>query len=98
VNRDGIAAEFFGKKAGTYRSLASCARYTGVPVVPVANYRLPNGQHVLQFLPPLVWQECDSTQESLYVNTCAYNRALEQIILAHPEQWVWLHKRWKLNE
>ena len=98
ANRDGIAAEFFGKKAGTYRSLASCARYTGVPVVPVANYRLPNGQHVLQFLPPLVWQECDSTQESLYVNTCAYNRALEQIILAHPEQWVWLHKRWKLNE
>ncbi len=96
VNRDGIAAEFFGKKAGTYRSLASCARYTGVPVVPAANYRLPNGRHVLEFHEPIVWQECATTQESLYVNTCAYNRALEKIILAHPEQWVWLHKRWKL--
>jgi len=96
VNRDGIAAEFFGKKAGTYRSLASCARYTGVPVVPAANYRLPNGRHVLEFYEPIAWQECATTQESLYMNTCAYNRALEQIILAHPEQWMWLHKRWKL--
>ena len=42
VNRDGIAVEFFGKKAGTYRSLATFARYTEVPVIPAAGYRLPN--------------------------------------------------------
>lgn len=98
VNRDGIVAEFFGKKAGTYRSLASCARYTGVPVVPAASYRLPNGRHVLEFHEPIQWQEHESTQASLYHNTCAYNKALEQIILAHPEQWLWLHRRWKLKE
>ncbi len=97
VNRDGIAAEFFGKKAGTYRSLATCARYTGVPVVPAAAYRLPNGKHVLEFKAPIFWQEYPTTQESLYHNTCAYNRALEAIILEHPEQWMWLHRRWKLT-
>lgn len=97
VNRDGIAAEFFGKKAGTYRSLASCARYTGVPVVPASAYRLPNGKHVLEFHEPIPWVEYSSTTESLYHNTCAYNRALEKIILAHPEQWMWLHRRWKLK-
>lgn len=97
VNRDGIAAEFFGKKAGTYRSLATCARYTGVPVVPAAAYRLPSGKHVLEFKAPIVWQEHETTQASLYHNTCAYNRALEEIILEHPEQWMWLHRRWKLK-
>lgn len=96
VNRDGLAVEFFGKKAGTYRSLATFARYTEVPVVPAASYRLPNGKHVLKFYEPIPWQDFGSAQESLYRNTLAYNQALEQIILEHPEQWNWMHKRWKL--
>ena len=96
VNRDGIAVEFFGKKAGTYRSLATLARHTGIPVVPAAGYRLPNGKHVLEFHEPIRWQDYGTTQESLYHNTLAYNQALERIILKHPEQWNWMHKRWKL--
>lgn len=96
ANRDGIAVEFFGKKAGTYRSLATLARHTGVPVVPAAGYRLPNGKHVLEFYEPIPWQDYGTTQESLYHNTLAYNQVLERIILAHPEQWNWMHKRWKL--
>ena len=95
-NRDGIAVEFFGKKAGTYRSLASFSRHTGVPVVPAASYRLENGRHVLEFQDPIPWKDYDSTQESIYRNTLAYNQALERMILAHPEQWMWMHKRWKL--
>lgn len=98
VNRDGIAVEFFGKKAGTYRSLASIARYTGVPVIPAASYRKPNGRHVLAFHEPIYWTEEATTQEALYRNTLKYNQALEQIILAHPEQWMWLHRRWKLKD
>lgn len=97
VNRDGVAVEFFGKKAGTYRSLASFAGHTGIPVVPASSYRLPNGRHVLEFHDPIHWQDYDNRQESIYRNTLAYNQALEQIILAHPEQWHWLHKRWKLS-
>jgi Kdo2-lipid IVA lauroyltransferase/acyltransferase len=97
ANRDGIAAEFFGKKAGTYRSLATFARNTGVPVVPAASYRLPNGRHVLEFHEAIPWEDKPGNQAALYHNTCAYNRALEKIILAHPEQWWWLHRRWKLD-
>lgn len=97
VNRDGVAVEFFGKKAGTYRSLASFSRHTGIPVVPAAGYRLPNGRHVLEFHDPIPWTDHSTTQESIYHNTLAYNQALERIILANPEQWLWLHKRWKLK-
>lgn len=96
VNRDGIAVEFFGKKAGTYRSLATLARHTGVPVVPAAGYRLPDGTHVLEFFEPILWQDCDTTQEALYQNTLAYNQVLERIILANPAQWNWMHRRWKI--
>lgn len=97
TNRDGIAVEFFGQQAGTYRSLATFARHTGIPVVPAASYRLPGGKHVLEFYEPVHWEECASNQESLYTNTLKYNQVLEKIILAHPEQWIWLHKRWKLT-
>ena len=98
ANRDGVAAEFFGKKAGTYRSLASLSRHTGLPVVPATGYRLSNGDHVLEFFDPIPWQEYPTTQESIYRNTLRYNQALERIILAHPEQWMWMHKRWKLRD
>ncbi len=97
ANRDGVAVEFFGEKAGTYRSLASLSRHLNIPVVPAASYRLPNGKHVLAFYEPLVWQEYPTTQESIYQNTLAYNQALERIILANPPQWMWSHRRWKLR-
>lgn len=97
ANKDGIAVEFFGKKAGTYRSLASLSRYTGAPVVPAAGFRLENGEHVLEFYEPIYWQDFDNLQEAIYQNTLKYNQALEKIILERPEQWLWLHKRWKLK-
>ena len=96
VNRDGIAAEFFGQKAGTYRSLATFARHTGVPVVPASSYRLPNNKHVLEFHEAIHWESHQGNHQAIYENTCAYNRALEKIILKHPEQWWWMHRRWKL--
>lgn len=98
VNRDGVAAEFFGKKAGTYRSLASLARHTGVPVIPAASYRCEDNTHVLEFKDPIYWEDKPGTQEAIYHNTCQYNRALEEIIRTHPSQWLWLHKRWKLKD
>lgn len=97
-NRDGLAVEFFGRKAGTYRSLATFARNTGAAVVPAAGYRLADGSHVLEFFEPIPWQDYGDSRESLYQNTLRYNQALEKIILAHPEQWMWLHKRWKLEK
>lgn len=96
-NRDGIAVEFFGKKAGTYRSLASFSRFSEVPVVPASAYRTADNRHVLHFHPPISWEEKGSSQESIYFNTLKYNKVLEKFIEDHPEQWLWLHKRWKLD-
>ena len=95
-NKDGIAVEFFNRKAGTYRSLASIARNTSIPVIPTETFRQKNGTHVLKFHEPLLWQDYTNSKEALYQNTKIYNQAIESMILNHPEQWMWLHKRWKI--
>lgn len=95
-SRDGIAVEFFGRQAGTFRSLASVACHTQLPVIPTSTYRQPDGMHVLEFHEPIPWQDAPETKASLLKNTRTYNQALEHMILAHPEQWMWVHKRWKL--
>ncbi len=96
-SKDGISVEFFGEKAGTYRSLAMIARYTNVPVIPATCYRRADGQHVLQFFKALPWVCAEDQEQEIYLNTLAYNQALEKIILERPEQWLWMHRRWKLK-
>ncbi|HTS54156.1 MAG TPA: 4'-phosphopantetheinyl transferase superfamily protein [Burkholderiales bacterium] len=95
AGRDGIQVEFFGHPAGTFRSLAIIARATGAPVVPAATWREADGRHVLRFEEPLAPIECEDYDEEVRRNTRAYNAMLERLILRHPEQWWWMHRRWK---
>lgn len=93
--RDGVKVDFFGHPTGTMRSLAILSRSTGVPVVPVSTWREPDGKHVLRFEEPLPTLPCDDANEGIRLNTRAYNAVLERLILRHPEQWFWMHRRWK---
>ena len=93
--RDGIQVDFFGHPARTFRSVAILALATGAPVLPAASWREPNGRHVLRFEEPLPPIECEDTNEAIRRNTRAYNAALERLILRRPEQWWWVHRRWK---
>ena len=93
--RDGVTIDFFGHPAGTFRSLAILALATGAPVVPSATWREPDGSHVLRFEEALPVIEHENTNEAIRANTRAYNAALERLVLRHPEQWFWVHRRWK---
>ena len=93
--RDGIDVDFFGHAAGTFRSLAIVALATGAPVVPSATWREPDGSHVLRFEEALRVIEDEDTNAAIRANTRAYNAAIERLVLRHPEQWFWLHRRWK---
>lgn len=93
--KDGVLADFFGQRAGTFKSLAVIARTTGAPVIPFYSYREKNGKHVVKFLEPMPWIEHPDPDTEILENTRAYNRVLERIILEHPEQWWWVHRRWK---
>jgi len=92
---EGIEVEFFGYAAGTYKSMALIALATGAPVLPAASWREPDGTHVLRFLPPLTPVVDDDVGTEIKRNTRAFNQALELAIVRHPEQWWWMHRRWK---
>lgn len=93
---DGIAVDFFGHPAGTFKSLAIMALATGAPVVPASSWREPDGAHVLRFEDALPLVECDNVNEEIRRNTRAYNAVIETLVLRHPEQWYWVHRRWKI--
>jgi KDO2-lipid IV(A) lauroyltransferase len=93
--RDGVQMEFFGHPARTFRSLATIALATGAPVVPAAAWREADGHHVLRFEEALPLVECADVDEAIRANTRMYNTALERLVLRHPEQWFWMHRRWK---
>jgi KDO2-lipid IV(A) lauroyltransferase len=93
--RDGIDVDFFGTPAGTFRSLALIALATGAPVLPAASWREPGGTHVLRFEDPVAAADEADADEALRRTTRRYNAALERMILRHPEQWWWVHRRWR---
>jgi KDO2-lipid IV(A) lauroyltransferase len=93
--KDGVLVEFFGHSAGTFRSLSVIALSTGAPVVPAASWREPDGTHVLRFERALAPIEHADPNEAIRLNTRAYNAALEPLVVRHPDQWWWSHRRWK---
>lgn len=94
-SKNGIAVEFFGRLAGTNRSLAMLAATTDAPVIPATSWREPDGTHVMEFRAPLERIRCDDPEREIYLNTRKYNEVLEEMVLEHPEQWFWFHRRWK---
>jgi KDO2-lipid IV(A) lauroyltransferase len=93
---DGVIVDFFGHPAGTFKSVALLAMTTGAPVVPAYSWREPDGRHVLRFEEELPLIEHEDVGEAIRRNTRAYNAALERMLLRHPEQWIWMHRRWKV--
>lgn len=92
---DGIAVDFLGHPAWTFKSLAIIALSTGAPVLPASSWREPDGRHVLRFEAPIPAVEHASTNEAIRLTTGAYNAELERLVLRRPEQWYWVHRRWK---
>lgn len=95
VRKEGVVVDFFGHPASTFKSPALIAISTGAPVIPSCSWREPDGTHVLRFEDPLPLIQCENAGEAIRQNTRAYNAALERMMLRHPEQWIWMHRRWK---
>jgi KDO2-lipid IV(A) lauroyltransferase len=93
---DAIFAEFFGILAATTTGTARLARHTGAPVLPVYTYWDSSlGKYRLACEPPLALQSTDDESADLLANTAAYNRVLEAYVRRFPDQWLWMHRRWK---
>lgn len=97
INRPGpeaIFVDFFGCPAATTPGLAFLSAHSGAPVLPVFIHRSGVGRHRIQIhpaIPPPAKRDADSILEA----TQLYTRAIEDEVRRKPEDWLWMHKRWR---
>ena len=91
----GVFVEFFGQPACTSPGLALLSAQSGSPVLPVFDLRGTDPtQHHLHLLPAI--PACSGRKiEALTEATQIYTLRIEEMIRKYPEQWIWLHRRWK---
>ena len=93
---EGVFVDFFGKLACTTTGLARVALHTGAAVVPGYAYWDETIQkYRLRFEPPVELTCSGDTEHEVFENTQRFAKIIEGIIRKHPDQWVWVHQRWK---
>ncbi len=91
---DGIAVEFFGRDAMTAPALAQLALRFDCPVVPAKVERIKGARFRIIFYPPLDMPATGDRQADVKAGMALVNRTIEGWIREHPEQWLWVHRRW----
>ena len=92
---DGIFVDFFGRPACTTSGLALLAMHTGAPVLPVFTTRMPDGKYRLEIGAEVPTSHCGDREADVLKNTQTYTKIIEDHIRLYPEQWFWVHQRWK---
>ena len=87
----GIKSKFFNDKAFTTTIPAQLVKKFNLPVVPVFIERHESIKFKIKFFKPIYF----STEDSIENITSELNKVLEKMIIAHPENWIWSHNRWK---
>ncbi|MFZ0243129.1 MAG: lysophospholipid acyltransferase family protein [Desulfobacterales bacterium] len=90
----GVMVDFFGRRASTSYGLAYIALKTGAPVLPFFVVRDDRG-FTAEIGPEIPLIKTGDDRKDIEENTRQYNEALEAIIRRYPDQWFWVHKRWK---
>lgn len=93
--KDGIFVDFFGRPAATTTVAAALALKTGCALVPSHTELRPDGRYALVYEPPLVWASDGARDADLASITQELARRTEAWVRATPEQWLWMHRRWK---
>jgi KDO2-lipid IV(A) lauroyltransferase len=91
---EGVFVDFMGHRACTSKGLALLALKTGVPVIPVFMIREKSGFRA-EFGPEIVTVKTGDRQKDIENNTQEYNKVIENCIRRYPDQWFWVHQRWK---
>ncbi|MCU0233192.1 MAG: lysophospholipid acyltransferase family protein [Thermoanaerobaculales bacterium] len=91
----GVFVPFFDRPAWTPSGAAVLALRRGCPLIPGFIARLPDGRHRVEIHPPLPVPQAGSFEDRVRELTAAATAAIEAQVRAHPEQWVWMHRRWR---
>lgn len=96
--REGVFVPFFGQPACTNKGLAMILLKTGTPAVPIFMVRRPDGTHRVEIKPAVSLIHTGNLKSDIRENTAQITRSIEDMVRKHPEQWFWMHRRWKTKE
>jgi KDO2-lipid IV(A) lauroyltransferase len=93
--KDGVFVDFFGRPACTTTVAAAVALKTGCIILPVRCPLGPDGRYKMVYGPPVEWEGGGRGPEDVAALTQRLTSIIEGWVREHPEQWLWLHRRWK---
>jgi KDO2-lipid IV(A) lauroyltransferase len=96
LDREGIFVDFFGVPASTTFMLAKLALRTNAQVLPVfAPWDESRKRFVLKTDEPLKFESTGDETEDVRRLTQAFTSVVEKYVRQYPDQWLWIHRRWK---
>jgi KDO2-lipid IV(A) lauroyltransferase len=95
AGRHGVFVDFLGKPASTFKGPAFFAWKANVPIVQGYVRRMPDGTHHAVVEPPIFPDPNAGEEEEVRRLTQLYTKDLERWVRAHPENYYWVHRRWK---
>lgn len=96
VIEEGVFVDFFGIPASTTSGLARIALRTDAAVVPgFLRWDEPSRKYRLGFGPAVELSRTGDEERDVLENTARFTKVIECFVRAHPDQWLWVHKRWK---
>lgn len=93
--KDGIFVDFFGQKAAATTVVAALAVKTGALVLPGHSVMTPDGRYQLVYDAPIRWAPSGDREADIAALTQQITSVIEGWVRATPEQWLWMHRRWK---
>jgi len=93
----GVPVTFFGTETYAIKSSAYLQIKLGIPVVPIAMVRTAPSRYKLVAGDPIRWSDNGKPREEQIAElTQLHQTALEKLIRLYPEQWLWMHNRWRI--
>ena len=98
AGRRGVFAPFFGRLISTTPAVALFAMKTGAAVVPIFNIRRKSGRFDCHVCDEIEIVNTGDRKADLFENCSRMNRVLEEWVRRYPDQWLWMHRRWKRSK
>lgn len=92
---NGVFVDFFGKKAHTAVGPVVLAERFGAPIIPVFMRMKPDLTYHIECFPPVPLTWTGNKEKDILVNTQKCSDVYEAVIRRYPEQWAWMHRRWR---
>ena len=95
TGQDGVFVPFFGKPAWTQSGVARIARKTGAAIIPAFVVRGAGDQYELHMDREIEVPRTSNIEKDVLETVRRYTEAVESYVKAYPDQWMWMHQRWK---